>query len=75
MVSIDVPLPDDLHARAKEQARVQGLTLEEFVRQCVTARVTQRASDSLFADLEVWNGPTPADLSDRHDDYLYGDDQ
>ena len=32
-----------------------------------------RKEDPLFADKEVWHGPTPPDLAAKHDDYLYGD--
>lgn len=33
----------------------------------------QRSQDPLFSDLVVFSGDTPADLAERHDDYLYGD--
>jgi hypothetical protein len=29
--------------------------------------------DPLFKDLTVYDGPVPADGSERHDDYIYGD--
>jgi hypothetical protein len=32
-----------------------------------------RSEDPLFKDVEVYDGPVPSDLSERHDDYLYGD--
>ena len=31
--------------------------------------------DTLFKSHEVYHGPAPADLSERHDDYLYGDEK
>lgn len=33
-----------------------------------------RSEDPLFKDVEVYTGPVPPDLSERHDDYLYGED-
>ena len=34
----------------------------------------ERAADPFFRDHAVFEGPAPADLSERHDDYLYGDE-
>jgi uncharacterized protein (DUF1778 family) len=73
MVSINVDLSDDLRALAEQAARSQGVSLEDFVRNCVSARLDEAASDSLLSDNAVYDGPTPPDLSARHDDYLYGD--
>jgi hypothetical protein len=72
MVNISVPFPDDLREKAEAAASARGLSLDEFVRMCVSATVSQnRAADSLFADAEVFTGDSPADLSDNHDKYLY----
>ena len=32
-----------------------------------------RSEDPLFKNVPVFKGPVPADLSEKHDDYLYGD--
>jgi antitoxin component of RelBE/YafQ-DinJ toxin-antitoxin module len=75
MVNVSVPFPEDLRERAEAVARQRGLTLDEFVRRCVSTTVDQgRLADPLFADTEVFEGEVPADLSENHDDYLYGDD-
>ncbi len=39
----------------------------------VNANAQRRAADPLFANIEIREGETPADLSERHDDYLYGE--
>jgi hypothetical protein len=75
MVNIIVPLPEDLKDQAQSAATDRGLSLDEFVRHCVVATLGQgnRASDPFFADLDVFRGDAPSDLSERHDDYLYGE--
>jgi hypothetical protein len=73
MVSINIDLSDDLRTLAEQAARSQGVSLEDFVRNCVSARLNETASDPFLSDNAVFNGPTPPDLSARHDDYLYGD--
>lgn len=73
MVSINIDLSDDLRALAEQAARSQGVSLEDFVRSCVSARLNETASDPLLSDNALFEGPTPPDLSARHDDYLYGD--
>jgi hypothetical protein len=32
------------------------------------------SEDPLFKDVLVYDGPVPPDLSENHDDYVYGDD-
>ena len=70
MVSINVPIPDDLRAAAQQAADSQGQTLEEFVRACVAERLRLRSSDAFLNDTALFSGTTPPDLSSRHDDYL-----
>jgi hypothetical protein len=75
MVSIPVPFPDDLRHLAEEAARERCVPLDEFVRQCVSIGIqSRRESDPLFADSEVFQGDSPADLAENHDHYLYGSD-
>lgn len=31
------------------------------------------SEDPFFAHRKVYDGPVPADIAERHDDYLYGD--
>ena len=51
---------------------------QEYARQVLEERKRNarlpRSEDPLFKDVEVYDGPVPADLSARHDDYLYGED-
>jgi hypothetical protein len=76
MVNIVVPFPDELREKAEFAARERGLTLDEFVRRCVSSSVAQnRASDPLFADTEVFVGEAPTDLAENHDRYLYENDK
>jgi hypothetical protein len=76
MVNIVVPFPDDLRSQAEAAAREQGLSLDEFVRNCVSRSVApNRASDPLFADTAVFTGEAPADLAQNHDHYLYETDK
>ncbi len=75
MVNISVPFPEDLWGKAEAAARERGLTLDEFVRRCVSKSIDQtRANDPLFADRAVFEGDTPADLAANHDQYLYESD-
>jgi hypothetical protein len=74
MTEIIVPVPEDLKVRAEAAANLNGIPLEQFVRECILATVENRASDPLFANISVWPGDAPSDLSARHDDYLYGED-
>ena len=72
MVKVFVQFPDDLHERAEAAARARGVTIDEFVRQCVSTSVESRQStDPLFADAEVYTGDAPTDLARNHDKYLY----
>jgi hypothetical protein len=74
MTEIIVPMPEDLKDRAESAARQNGVALDEFVRQCIAMTVDERAKDPMFANLSVYDGEAPSDLSVRVDDYLYGED-
>ena len=73
MTEIVVPVPEDLKDRAEAAARHNGVSLAEFVRQCIAMTVDERLKDPLFANLSVFHGDAPSDLSTRIDDYLYGE--
>jgi len=51
--------------------------MQEFVRQMEDERRRNArlpsTEDPLFKNVPIYSGPVPADLSERHDDYLYGD--
>ena len=50
--------------------------MQEFVHQMEEERRRNAklppSEDPLFKNVPVYKGPVPADLSERHDDYLYG---
>lgn len=57
-------------------ARGEGVPWDpDAMRRDGMKRLNDAASDSLLSDTVVFDGPTPPDLSARHDDYLYGDKQ
>jgi hypothetical protein len=71
-------LPDDLKERAQSLAKRRRVSFGELVRRLlwreVDAAQQPDPADPFFADTAVWEGPTPGDVAERHDDYLYGDD-
>jgi len=71
-------LPDDLKERAQSLAKQRRVSFGELVRRLLWREVdTARRpepTDPFFSDSAVWEGPTPGDVAERHDDYLYGDD-
>ncbi|MAT71583.1 MAG: hypothetical protein CMJ58_18910 [Planctomycetaceae bacterium] len=74
MVQITFTVPEAVRDLAVNAARERGVSLDEFLCKCVATSVGyDRASDPLFAGLQVWEGDAPSDLSENHDDYLYGD--
>jgi hypothetical protein len=71
-----VVLPEDLKLRAKERARRDGIPFAELVRQAVEARVAvphAQDVDPLFGNLPVYEGFVPPNLSEEHDEELYGE--
>lgn len=52
MVSINIDLPDDLRTDAVRAAQSSGVSLEEFVRSCVAARLNHE-SDAWLGDATV----------------------
>lgn len=74
MVNISVPFPEDLRDKAEAAARQRGLSLDEFVRRCVSTSVDQiRVADPLFADKEAFDGDALSDLAENHDRYSFED--
>ena len=75
--TIMLPLP--LKLRAQQLARERGISLGDLVRQALGAMLDRAwesapEADPLFADQVLWDGETPADLSQNVDSYLYGED-
>jgi hypothetical protein len=77
MTQVTIPFPEDLKERAEQTAAKAGTSLEEFVRESVELRLGSPelswSTDPFLSDREVWEGPGPSDMSESHDDYLYGD--
>jgi len=78
MQRITLLLPPDLKAQAQRQARAQGVSLGELIREILATALKmepngQRAVDPLFADDAIFPDDTPSDLSLHHDRYLYDD--
>ncbi len=75
-----VVLPSRTKQRAVEKARSLGISFGEFVRRAVdravaeSSRSERRRLDPFWDDRAVFRGSVPADLSSRHDAYLYGDE-
>ena len=72
-------LPKELRREAEELAARKGISLSELIREQLT-RITnnnrrrdRRARDPLFANANPSEKDAPADLSENHDDYLYGE--
>ena len=71
-------LPPRLKEMALDRARAEGVSFGELLRRALEAAVSaprrkRRATDDpLLADTAVYRGPAPADISTRHDAYLYG---
>jgi hypothetical protein len=80
MPSVSIQLPDQVLNRAKALAESIGLSFDDLVRECLESRLHEpkRAvdwkNDPFLSDRDVYKGPTPPDLVERLDDYLYGDE-
>lgn len=73
-----IMLPPALHTRAVRLARTRGLSLGGLIREALETQLAgwgKVAEDPLFAQRPPYAGPAPADLSEKHDDYLYGEEK
>lgn len=74
-----VMLPSELKARAERRAYEIGVSFGELVRETLESALAnaedRRSDDVLFRDEAVYRGKTPGDLAERHDEYLYGDEE
>jgi hypothetical protein len=68
-----IPVPKDEHPF---EAIMRDA--EDFARRALEERERNAQlpwdEDPLFKNVLVYDGPVPPDLSEKHDDYLYGDD-
>ena len=75
-----IMISDELKMRAIKRANQMGMSLGGFIRESLERALEppdgeppSSISDTLFADDVVFQGETPVDLAESHDDYLYGD--
>ena len=72
-----IMLPEELLARAQQQARISNSSMAELIRKSLEKTLNEERKkwkrDSFFADKAVWDGPAPKDASVNVDKYLYDD--
>ena len=69
-------LPEDLKAKATQYCEQKGISLGGLLREVLESKLREanrekQGEDALFADLEVFQGDVPEDISLNHDVYLY----
>ena len=73
-----VMLPEELKSRAELSAERMGISLGELIREALAERLVDidrpRSEDPLFKNVSIYTGPVPSDIAERHDEYLYGDE-
>ena len=66
-------LPENVLKAAQKVARKNGISLGELIRRrLVFGEEGVASSEPVFYRREVWTGATPSDLSEKHDEHLYG---
>ena len=68
-------LPEDLKRRAEEHGRETQRSLGSLVREGLESLLDSEDPhiDPLYADSSCFDGPVESNLTDAHDDYLYGE--
>jgi hypothetical protein len=73
-----IMLPEGLRQRALSRAKQKGVSLGELIRDSLDAALPAMSydveHDPLFEDV-IYDGPAPADISARHDKYLYDEEK
>ena len=72
-----IMLPHDLKLRVAQYAKKQGISMGELIRNVMDAALNNPHSNSfdddpLFSDKECYTGDVPNDISQNHNQYLYG---
>ena len=72
-----IMLPHDLKLQIAQHAQKKGISMGKLIRDAITSTLSQAGDngnndDPLFADNEIFQGSTPADIAANHDEYLYG---
>ncbi|MCE5277848.1 MAG: hypothetical protein ABFD92_03675 [Planctomycetaceae bacterium] len=73
-----IMLPDKLRHNASRRAKARSMSLGAFIRSCMQAQIDAEGGDEqdpLFADTATYKDSGPANISERLDDYLYGDEE
>ncbi len=71
-----IEIQTELLAELQRLADHKREPLEKIVENAIRwALSNRRELDPLFANYEPYDGSTPSDLAQNHDDYLYGDKQ
>lgn len=68
-----VPLPEDRQA-VEEIFREVDAFAHQILEERRRNALLPRSEDPLFKDVPLYDGPVPPDVSERHDDYLYGEE-
>ena len=73
---MSIVIPANLKRQATARARREGVSFGEFVRQSIRERLAQQPpkagkADPLFAQVPVFDGDAPSDVSADPDRYLY----
>lgn len=72
-----IMLPNQLKIMVQRIANSMGVSLGEFIRESLEARLksskSQNNLDTLFSDETIYRGKSPENLSKEHDHYLYGE--
>jgi hypothetical protein len=73
-----IMLPEGLRRRALSRAKQKGVSLGELIRDSLDAALPAVSHDGeqdpLFEDV-IYDGPGPADVSAKHDKYLYDEEK
>lgn len=75
MVRTTLLIPPSLKQAAEKVAKKQGISLGELIRVQLRKVVHERDADQqdpIYSRFRVFDGIGPSDLSENHDDYLYG---
>jgi hypothetical protein len=75
MTTTRIQLSERLMKRAERSAEDKGISFDELIRETLEIHLGEEAfpeNDPFLSDREVYEGPTPPDLVERFDDYLYG---
>ena len=73
-----IMLPEGLRRRALSRAKQKGVSLGELIRDSLDAALPVMSYDAerdpLFEDV-IYDGPAAADVSAKHDKYLYDEEK